>query len=93
MPAYRSARPGSNARPADAVTQRAGGFDVRWSLDMPQEPALATRTGRRETASIAALHPVLLVMELEHPVDWLPRVHGDPATRRIPIIAITASEP
>src|SRR3954452_15216308 len=71
----------------EALANNASEFDVRWSF----EATGYTRTdesGRREIAGIAELRPSLIVIELDQPADWLPKVHGDPATRRIPIIAI-----
>jgi CheY-like chemotaxis protein len=77
----------------DAIAQHAAGFDVRWSSEVEVEaagPGRAGDEGCRPVSGIAALHPALIVIELDRPVDWLPAVRTDSATRRIPIIAIAA---
>jgi predicted metal-dependent hydrolase len=71
----------------DAIQAQSERFDIRWSLeaggiDKPGEP------GRREISAIADLQPALIVIELDQSADWLPRARSDPATRRIPILAI-----
>ncbi len=44
-------------------------------------------------AEIADLHPALLVVELgPDSLDWLKRVRSDPATRRLPVLAIGEGE-
>lgn len=66
----------------EAVAQKAEGFTLRWSLD-PQA---------NEVAAVAAMLPALIVIELDRPAEWLHRVRADPATRRIPVIAIAVDE-
>jgi CheY-like chemotaxis protein len=73
----------------DAIARSATGFDVRWSFESSGRGKVGEK-GRQQIAGIAALHPVLIVIELDRPCEWLPKVHSDPATRRIPIIAIAA---
>ena len=43
-------------------------------------------------AGIAELRPALIVIELDRPAGWLPTVRSDPATRRIPVIAIAETK-
>lgn len=44
-------------------------------------------------AEIADLHPALLVVELEpDSLDWLKYVRSDPATRRLPVLAVGEGE-
>jgi predicted metal-dependent hydrolase len=74
----------------DALAHNAAGFDVRWSFE-ESEGGKAGEKGPWQIGGIAALHPVLIVIELDRPCDWLPQVRSDSATRRIPIIAIAAS--
>jgi hypothetical protein len=71
----------------NAIQTQSEGFDIQWTLetagiDKPGEP------GRREVAAIADLQPALILIELDQPADWLPSARSDPATRRIPILAI-----
>jgi predicted metal-dependent hydrolase len=71
----------------DAIQAQSEGFDLRWLLDIKgidkhEEP------GRREVAGIADLQPALILIEVDQSADWLPRVRSDPATRRIPVLAI-----
>src|SRR5579859_2420552 len=73
----------------NAVAANSEAFDVLWSLDFPRDDA---RDGAAAVAQIADLQPALIVVELDAPARWLPRVHSDPATRRIPVIAIAADE-
>ncbi len=62
-------------------------FDIHWSFErLGREKS--GETARREIAGIAELQPVLIVIELDQPLGWLGRVRSDPATRRIPVIAI-----
>src|SRR5262249_50784641 len=62
----------------DAIAEKAVGFDLRWSLDLEANAV----------AEVTALLPALIVVELDRPADWLYRVRSDPATRRIPVIAV-----
>jgi uncharacterized protein len=72
----------------EAIADNAAGFDIRWSFDATGYEK-ADERGRREVAAIAEINPALIVIELDRPVDWLPAVRSDPATRRIPVLAIT----
>jgi Domain of unknown function (DUF309) len=64
-------------------------FALRWSLDFARrDPG----DGSAIVAQVADLHPALIVVELDAPARWLAHVHSDPATRRIPIVAIAADE-
>ncbi len=74
-----------------AIADSAAGFDVRWSFEPTGYEKIGER-GRREIAGIAELHPALIVIELDRPMEWLPAVRSDPATRRIPVLVITADE-
>src|SRR6266849_6822357 len=57
-------------------------FRLHWSLTVDAKDDQAV------IAQVADLHPALIVIELDQPAAWLPKVHSDPATRRIPVIAI-----
>src|SRR4051794_31840036 len=72
-----------------AIEQNAQEFDVRWTFEAVGYEK-ADETGRREIAGIAELGPSLIVIELDRPAKWLPGVRSDPATRRIPVIAIAS---
>ncbi len=73
-----------------AIAEKVNGFDIRWSFE-PDGIDKQGELARREITGIADLHPALIVVELDQPADWLPKVHADSATRRIPIIAIVGS--
>jgi predicted metal-dependent hydrolase len=75
----------------DAIARNATGFDVRWSFEAVGYQK-AGEPGRQEIAGVAELNPALIVIELDRRLDWLPKVHSDPATRRIPAIVITQDE-
>ncbi len=75
----------------DAIAKNAAGFEIRWSMDALGHEKTG-EPGRREVAGIAELLPALIVIELDRPADWLSAVRSDPATRRIPVIAIAADE-
>ncbi len=78
----------------EAIAASAEGFDVRWSLDFPRDVARDdARDVAAAVAQIADMHPALLVIELDTPARWLARVRSDPATRRVPVIAITNDDP
>jgi hypothetical protein len=71
----------------EAMTEKLSDFEIRWEFESSGLDREGER-GRPEITAIAELHPVLIVIELDQPVDWLPKVHSDPATRRIPVVAI-----
>jgi uncharacterized protein len=75
----------------DAIAAGAAEFDIHWSFAATGYDR-ADERGRREVAGVADLNPALIVIELSQPVDWLPAIRSDPATRRIPVLAITADE-
>ena len=74
----------------EAVSANADGFQLHWTLDFQQYQ----QRGQEQVvvAQVADLHPALIIIELDTPSPWLPIVHSDPATRRIPIIAIAADD-
>jgi predicted metal-dependent hydrolase len=73
----------------DAIERHSDGFRVEWSFEaLGYEKA--NEKGRPQVAGVAELNPALIVIELDRPTDWLPSVHADPATRRIPIIGLAA---
>lgn len=69
------------------------------SIDQPPELtlywslAVNAKDDQAVIAQVADLHPALIVIELDQPAYWLPKVHSDPATRRIPVIAIADDDP
>lgn len=73
----------------EAIAANAGDFEISWSLDLKEY-----EKGREQivVAQIADLHPALIIIELDTPHPWLSAVHSDPATRRIPIIAIASDD-
>ncbi len=71
----------------DAMARYSDEFDIHWSFE-PTGYEKAGEPSRREVAGVAELHPALIVIELDRPVDWLAVVRSDPATRRIPVIGI-----
>jgi len=73
----------------DAIAEKlhADEFALHWSFERVGREK-SGETARREIAGIAELQPALIVIELDQPVEWLGRVRSDPATRRIPVIAI-----
>src|SRR5215475_1283523 len=73
----------------EAVAANAGDFQITWSLDFQHY-----QKGKEQIviAQVADLHPALIIVELDAPSPWLPIVHSDPATRRIPLIAIAADD-
>jgi predicted metal-dependent hydrolase len=73
----------------DAIINHPGEFDVRWSLDFSRGPG---PDAQFIVGQVADLQPALIVIEPEWPMSWLPRLHADPATRRIPLIAIVESD-
>src|SRR5258708_19950775 len=66
----------------EASTDQPRDFHMHWSLTVDAKDDQAV------IAQVADLHPALIVIELDQPAAWLPKVHSDPATRRIPVIAI-----
>ncbi|MCC7448258.1 MAG: DUF309 domain-containing protein [Anaerolineae bacterium] len=74
-------------RDAIAAKLHADEFAIHWSFERVGREKYG-ETARREIAGIAELQPALIVIELDEPVEWLGRVRSDPATRRIPVIAI-----
>ncbi|HVO44259.1 MAG TPA: DUF309 domain-containing protein [Aggregatilineales bacterium] len=74
-----------------AMAAHAQDFDVRWTLD--SGAGHAAYADHPEVVSVAALNPALIIIDLNRPADWLYRVRSDPATRRIPVIAIADDGP
>jgi predicted metal-dependent hydrolase len=74
-------------RDAVAAKLRQDEFVLHWSFERVGREK-SGETARREIAGVAELQPALIVIELDGPVEWLGRVRSDPATRRIPVIAI-----
>src|SRR5258708_25357572 len=64
-------------------------YAMQWSLNFGSHDL---RDESAVVAQVADLHPALIVVELDAPAKWLAQVHSDPATRRIPIVAIAADE-
>src|SRR5690242_16990442 len=73
----------------EAVAANAGDFQITWALDFQHY-----QKGQEQVvvAQVADLHPAMIIVELDAPSPWLPVVHSDPATRRIPLIAIAADD-
>lgn len=73
----------------EAITANADDFQIVWSLDFT-----GYRKGLEQViiGQVADIHPVLIVAETDTPTPWLPAVHGDSATRRIPLIVIAADD-
>src|SRR5438105_4016060 len=65
----------------EASSDQPRDFRLHWSLIVDAKDDQAV------IAQVADLHPALIVIELDQPANWLPKVHSDPATRRIPGIA------
>jgi uncharacterized protein len=64
-------------------------FDMRYSLDF-----LKAQSGDYGAviAQIADMQPALIIVELDTPAPWLATVRSDPATRRIPVIAVESND-
>jgi len=80
----------------DAMMQNGGEFDFRWSFEATGYEK-AGEPGRREVAGVAEMRPSLIIIELDQTeldqtTDWLSGVRSDPATRRIPVIALADDE-
>src|SRR5689334_3442941 len=73
----------------EAIGNHAGNFDIRWSLDFSRGPG---PDAQYIVGQVADMQPALIVIEPEWPMPWLPRVHFDPATRRIPLLAVASSD-
>ena len=65
--------------------KRVAGFTIRWLNDDFSMPRIAVNT-------IADANAALLVVEMEQPLAWLSLVRSDPATRRLPVVAITSTD-
>lgn len=63
---------------------REAGFTIRWLTDNFPTPRDAVNT-------IADANAALLVVEMELPLTWLSLVRSDPATRRLPVVALTST--
>jgi predicted metal-dependent hydrolase len=69
----------------EALVQHSAGVDLRVAEHAPAPNSAV--------AEIAELQPALLVVELEPAsLDWLKYVRSDPATRRLPVIAVGEGE-
>jgi uncharacterized protein len=69
----------------DQLKREAGfGFTVRWLNDDFATPRAAVNT-------LADANAALLVVEMEQPLTWLSLVRSDPATRRLPVVALTST--
>ncbi|MEP7285883.1 MAG: DUF309 domain-containing protein [Chloroflexota bacterium] len=73
----------------EAIAAYAAQVDIRWTLDFM---AGGASDHQPIIAQVAKLYPALIVVELDAPAPWLPAVHSDPATRRIPVVAIAADD-
>jgi predicted metal-dependent hydrolase len=73
-----------STRLEQAIAAQAQGFTLHWGLKIDRRPII----DQPEVVAIANLHPALIVIELSQPARWLSHVRSDPATRRIPVIAI-----
>jgi predicted metal-dependent hydrolase len=60
------------------------GFSIRWLPDDFPNPRTAVNL-------IADARPALLVVEIELPLTWLALVRSDPATRRLPVVALAST--
>jgi uncharacterized protein len=69
----------------EAIAAYEDKFDMRYSLDFTK-----AQSGDHQSvvAQVADMQPALIVVELDSPAPWLATVRSDPATRRIPVIAI-----
>jgi uncharacterized protein len=76
-----------NTSIGQAIAAYESQFDIRYALDF-----LKAQSGDYQSVvtQIADMHPMLIVVELDTPAPWLAAVRSDPATRRIPVIAIAA---
>ncbi|MBX3083411.1 MAG: DUF309 domain-containing protein [Anaerolineae bacterium] len=63
---------------------REAGFTIHWLPDEFPNPRDAVNV-------IADAKPALLVVEMEQPLTWLALVRSDPATRRLPVVALAAT--
>src|SRR5258708_12768079 len=57
-------------------------FRLHWSLTVD------AKDDQTVIAQVADLHPALIVIELDQPAHWLPKVHSNPPPPPIPHIPI-----